>query len=388
MKEPKSLASKSESPKPNSEKPAATAETKKIATKPLMTKVVESKVLLGTFLFTALGVVFLFMAGFFTPKLSEEKLTNSVQNNNIETVLLEEKEVQKQREFTATVIADQKAVLAARLTAKIAEVLVDVGAQVKKGDILIRLESTDLNARVNQTEQALSSTQSQLNIARKEYNRSKALLGKKLISQSDFDRADLQLKTANANFKQAKATVKEAETTFGFSIITAPFDGIISERSINAGDTATPGMNLLSLYNPKTLQLKVNISESLLNKATLGTLLNYQIPSFNIKAQGNIVEVSPATDSTSRSFLLKVSLENTPQLYPGTFATVWVDSELTKQLIVPQKAIYQIGQLDYVKVLEAGKVKTKLIQFGDNYVVRKGLKVGDKVLLDPLKNLK
>ena len=151
-------------------------------------------------------------------------------------------------------------------------------------------------------------------------------------------------------------------------------------------------MNLLSLYNPKTLQLKVNISESLLSKTTLGTLLNYQIPNFHIKGQGNVVEVSPATDSSSRSFLLKVSLENTQQLYPGTFAKVWVDSELIKQLVVPSKAVYQIGQLDYVKVLEAGEIKTKLIQLGDNdlnnYQVRKGLKVGEKILLDPLKNTK
>ena len=342
------------------------------------------KPVLGVILFSALAVLFLFMAGVFTPKLSEKKIHSNHQFNNLKTQVLLQQKVQKQREFTATVVADQKAILAARLTAKIAEVLVDVGAQVKQGDILIRLESTDLDARVNQTEQALSSAQSQLNIARKQYDRAQALLVKKLISQSDFDQAESQLKTANANFKQAKATVKEAETTYGFSIITAPFDGIVNSRSINVGDTATPGMNLLGLYNPKTLQLEVNISESLLSKANLGSILSYQIPSFNIKSQGNVVEVSPATDSTSRSFLLKIALQHTEKLYPGSYARVWVDSGSTEQLIVPSEAVYQVGQLDYVKVVESNQIKTKLIQLADNFEVRKGLKNGDMVLLNPL----
>lgn len=343
-----------------------------------------SKPVLGVIIFSALAIIFLFMAGAFTSKLSEDKIINNTQLTNIKTQVLVEQEAQQQRAFTATVTADQKSILAARLTAKIAEVLVNVGAKVKQGDVLIRLESTDLNARVNQTEQALSSAQSQLNIARKQYDRAQVLLSKKLISQSDFDLAESQLKTANANFKQAKATVKEAETTYGFSIITAPFDGIIDSRSINVGDTATPGMQLLSLYNPKTLQLEVNISESLLNHATLGTLLSYQIPSFNIEAKGNVIEVSPATDSTSRSFLLKIALQSSEAIYPGSYARVWVDSDPEKQLIVPEEAVYKVGQLDYVKVLEAGEVKIKLIQLADNNQIRKGLKSGDEVLLNPL----
>lgn len=347
-----------------------------------------SKPLLGLVLFSALAFLFLFMAGFFTSKLPEQPLlseNNKDKIKGLETATLMTQQVLSQREFTGTVVANQNAILAARLTATIAEVLVDVGAQVKQGDILIRLESSDLNARVNQTEQALSSAQSQLNVARKQYKRAETLLAKKLISQSDFDQVESQLKTANADFKQAKATVKEAETTYGFSIITAPFDGVVDTRAINEGDTATPGMHLLSLYNPDTLQLEVNISESLLSNTTIGTLLNYQIPSFNIKAQGNVIEVSPATDSSSRSFLLKISLaQHNEKLFPGSYARIWVDSAMVEQLVVPNQAVYQVGQLDYVKVVEEGKVETKLIQLADNFHVRKGLKSGDVVVLDPL----
>ena len=362
-----------------------------------------SKIALGLVLFCILELVFLYMIGFFSVKSIEQVFENSSESqlivsseheaskrdvdekNALKTQLLVESNLVLQREFPATVVADQKAILSARLTAKIAEVLVDVGAQVKKGDILMRLESTDLGARVNQTEQALSSAQAQLNVARKEYQRAQALLDKKLIPQSQFDQAQAQLKTENAHFKQAKSKVSEAETTYGFSIISAPFDGVVDTRMVNAGDTATPGMHLLSLYNPETLQLEVNISESLLSNALLGTILKYQIPSFNIESQGSVIEVSPATDNTSRSFLLKVALQHSDKLFPGSYARIWVDSVTSRQLIVPSEAVYQVGQLDYVKVLEMGEVKTKLVQLGDNYQVRKGLISGETVIMNPLK---
>ena len=260
-----------------------------------------NKFLLGAVLFSILALLFLYMAGFFTTKLAEPAIVNDNESKTYETIKLTSQKVQQQREFTASVIAEQKAIVSARLTAKVAELLVDVGDDVKQGDILVRLESSDLDARVNQTEQALSSAQAQLNVARKEFKRAKALLAKKLIPQSKFDQADSQLKTANANFEQAKATVTEAETTYGYSVITAPFDGLIDKRFINMGDTATPGMQLLSLYNPSSLQLQANISESLINKTTLASELKYAVPSLSLQGAGAVVEVSPASDSTSRT---------------------------------------------------------------------------------------
>ncbi len=344
----------------------------------------HNKLLLGAVLFSVLGLLFLYMAGAFTTKLPEQLTETKSDISQLKTMQLSTQEVQERREFTASVSAEQKAILSARLTARIAGVLVDVGDEVKQGDLLIRLESSDLNARVNQTEQALSSAQAQLNVARKEFKRAKALMAKKLIPQSQYDQAESQLKTANANFKQAKATVNEAETTYGYSVITAPFDGVIDKRFINMGDTASPGMQLLSLYNPSSLQLEANISESLVSKAMLGELLQYTLPNLSIAGEGAVVEVSPATDNSSRSFLIKIALANSDKLYPGNFAKIWVNTELVEQLIVPEQAVYQVGQLDYVKVIENEQVKTKLVQLAEHYQVRKGLKVGELVVLNPL----
>lgn len=188
----------------------------------------------------------------FTEKLPTEHdvKTNQIDVNNAETHQLMLTSEPVVREFPGVVVAEQHADIAARLTASVMEVLVKVGDKVKQGDVLARLESDDLDARVRQSEQALSSAQAQLNAARKEFSRVRALLNKKLIPQSQFDQAESALQTAQANFNKAQAAVSEAETTFGYSIITAPFDGLITQKPINKGDTATPGALLLSMYNP------------------------------------------------------------------------------------------------------------------------------------------
>ncbi|KJY76339.1 efflux RND transporter periplasmic adaptor subunit [Vibrio nigripulchritudo] len=344
----------------------------------------SSKLLLGIGLFSVLIVLFIFMAGGFTEKVNHKALTTT-DASDIETVTLRYQETPQIREFTGTVIADQKAQLSARVTAKVVEVLVDIGDSVTKGDVIMRLESDDLDARVQQTEQGLSSAQANLNAARKEFKRISELVERKLLPQSEFDRVESQLKTARAIFKQAQAAVKEAETTFGFSIITAPFDGVVTQKPVNEGDTATPGALLVSLYNPESLQLEVNISESLITSIAVGDQLNFNLPTSRHTGRANIVEISPSADQSSRSFLVKLALPVSPSVYPGVYGKVHVLSHSESVLTLPENSVYQVGQLDYVRIVEEGKIKTQLVQLGQNNQVRKGLHEGDEVVLNPLK---
>lgn len=344
-----------------------------------------SKALLAVVLFAVLGLLFMYMAGSFTEKLPEERIVRASDYADIETIVLKKQQYTRHREFSGTVIADQKAILSARLTARVADVLVDVGDSVKQGDVLMRLESDDLDARVQQTVQALSSAQARLNAARKEFNRVDELVSKNLLSKSEYDRAESELKTAQAGFRQAQAAVSEAETTLNYSIISAPFDGVITQKNVNRGDTATPGMQLVNIYNPATLQLEADVPESQIQYVKLGARLDYQLPSYQLTGEGEVVEISPAADSTSRSFVVKLKLDGKQQLYPGSFGRLSVVSGEVSHLLVPDNTLYQIGQLDYVKVIDNGTVMTKLVQLGENNIVRKGLKEGEQLVVDPLK---
>lgn len=343
-----------------------------------------SKLISGIVLFSVLGLLFLYMAGFFTEKLPEERIITLAELEGAQTLVVKSTERPVERSYTGTVVADQKATLSARLTAKVAEVLFDVGDQVQQGDVLIRLESEDLDARVLQSQEALSSAQARLNAARKEYKRVKELVERKLLSQSEFDKAESELKTSQAGFRQAEAAVTEAQTTSGFSIITAPFSGVITQRPINQGDTATPGTQLLSMYNPETMQLESSISESQIANIAPGSMLKFELPTYDYVAVGEVVEIAPAADNNSRSFVVKLALETEKRIYPGSFGKVTVEEGTERVIQLPDNALYQVGQLDYVKVVDEGVIKRRLVQLGESNRVRKGINSGDTVLLNPL----
>ncbi len=342
--------------------------------------------LLGIILLIVLTLLFLYMAGVFSEKLPTEHSakTNVIDVNSVEThkMLLTSEPIV--REFPGVVVADQQADIAARLTASVVEVLVKVGDQVKQGDVLARLESDDLDARVRQSEQALSSAQARLNAARKEFSRVKTLLNKKLIPQSQYDQAQSTLQTAQADFNRAQAAVSEAETTFGYSIITAPFDGVITQKPINKGDTATPGALLLSMYNPDSLEIEVNFAESVMPYVNYDKKVDVAFPSYDVAASATIKEVTPSADANSRSYTVKLQFQSPSAVYPGTFSKVSLTLTDDVVLRIPKQAVYQVGQLDYVKVLQDnGEVETRLIQLGDLDRVRTGLKQGDVVILNP-----
>lgn len=338
---------------------------------------------LGVGLFAVLVVLFYYMADGFSEKLPMERQVTRHDHSKYEIITLKEQLIKLERIFPGVVVANQQANISARLTANIADVLVNVSDSVTKGDVLLRLDSGDLDARVTQTEQALASVQAQLNNARKEFVRVKELVAKKLVPQSQFDQAISDLQTAQANFNKAQAAVTEAETTFGYSIITAPFDGVITYKSVNEGDTATPGSKLLSLYNPQSLQVEVNVSESVMPYLELGMRVMIGFPTYEYKKEGQVIEITPVADAGSRSYMVKLSFQSEDALYPGTYAQVSIPLDKQRELYVPLNAVYQVGQLDYVKVLNGEKLETRLVQLGEEGRVRKGLIVGDNVVLNP-----
>ncbi|ODQ01574.1 efflux RND transporter periplasmic adaptor subunit [Salinivibrio sp. SS2] len=343
------------------------------------------KGLLALVLGTGLLVLFLAMAGAFTEKVASESPPNRVASD-VTTLTLEAVEQPQTRTFSGKLVARQNATLAARMTATVAEVLVDVGDRVEQGDVLLRLDNADLSAKVRQVQQALASAQSQLNTARSDYRRMETLLAKKLVPQSQFDEAENRLKTAQSDYRRALAAVDEAETQFGFSLVRAPFSGVITEKIINQGDTATPGAAMLSLYNPASIEAMVNMAESVLPFVAIGQSLTVELPTYNKTLTGMVRTMTPAADTSSRSYRVVVTLpysDPNDSSLPGMFAKVTVSQKSEPVLYLPSNAYYQIGQLNYVKVLDAGEVRTRLVSLTQLGRVRKGLKPGEVVILNP-----
>lgn len=355
----------------------------------------KKKLLLIIAAFAGLGILFFAISGGFVVKLdTENKVLPGEALAGRETVQVKAERLQVWQTYTGSIVADQQVTLSARLTAQVAAVLVDVGDKVKAGDILIHLDNLDLDARVRQMEQALASTQAQLNVARKDHERSKSLIKRKLVSQSQLDDALSTLQTAEANFKQAQASLEEARTTYGYSIIAAPFDGVVTQKLIHKGDIASPGVAMLSLYNPSTLMMESYIAASQRHLLQLGQQWPVSLPEQSIRLDGVIQEITPAFDPGSRSMVVKLAFASEAllqagrqQLYPGMFARVSIQTDEHLALVIPLSSIYRIGQLQYVKVVDGERVLPRLVETrpytDDRLIVRKGVTEATVLLAEP-----
>lgn len=347
--------------------------------------------LIIAFAFIGLGLLFVMMAGGFEKKLDTALLpTQSPKYQSQPTAVVNSQVVDAWQTYTGSIIADQKAMLSARITAQVADVLVDVGDSVKAGDILIRLDNLDLNARVRQNEQAIASAQAQLNIARKEHTRTQSLVSKKLVAQSKLDSALSTLQSAKANFKQAQASLDEATTTYGYSIIAAPFDGLITQKNVNKGDIASPGVNMIAMYNPESMVMQAYVAASQRHQLALNQSWPVSLPEQQIQLNGHISEINPSSDANSRSIVVKLNIDASSehQLYPGSYAKVSIKTGSNKALIIPISSVYRIGQLQYVKLIkEDNSVVPRLVEtvpFQDKvWIVTKGVKKNDRLLLEP-----
>ncbi|WP_070966762.1 efflux RND transporter periplasmic adaptor subunit [Vibrio sonorensis] len=335
--------------------------------------------------FGFLALVFAYMSGSFNEKVDgrESRLDVTDQLAQGKAMTLVSEQEFTYRDFPASVVAAQQANIASRITAKISDVLVSVGDTVRAGDILVRLENQDLDANVVQQEQALVAAQARLFTSEKEFKRLSELRGKKLVSESDFDRAENQLKIDSANLQKIRAQLRQVKATFGFSILTAPFDGVITEKRAYKGETSTPGMPILAMYNPESLQVKADIAESSMPYIEINTPIKVNLPRSESHFIGNVVEITPAADDGSRSFIVKVDYDHNVQVYPGTYASVSVREREVNVLRVPENALIKVGQLDYVYVIENGSVHRRLIELGEQGRVRSGITDGETILLYP-----
>jgi len=336
--------------------------------------------------FIGLILIFLWLANAFTEKLDTETRAQQAQSKP-ETVVVVAEPIRQQRAFSGSIQARQQASISARITARVAEVLVDAGDQVEAGDVLLRLENDDLSSRVRQQEQSLAAAQARVNEARLNFQRIEAVVSQGVLPEARLDEARAARDGAEADFIRARESLSEARTSESFSVILAPFSGVVSRRAVFTGDTATPGMMLLSLYSPDSLRLEAGVSESVLANIQLGDELAIALDALDTSLLGEVVEIEPAADSASRSFTIRLVPNFLDGLYQGMYGRVLVPAGEREVIHIPEAAITQIGQLYYVHVWHEQRLERRLVRLGERFQqqgeyrveVASGLQAGEEV---------
>ena len=287
---------------------------------------------------------------------------------------------------SGTVASARQTTVSSKILARIAAITVGAGSVVSEGDVLVRLDARDLDARTREAEEGLRGARARLELARSERDRFEKLFASDVASRQQLDRARSAFAVARAELQAAEERVGEARVGSSYAEIRAPVSGRVVDRLAEPGDTAAPGVPLLRLYDPSALRLEAPVRETLAVRLDVGQPMSVHVEALATSFEGTIEEIVPFAEPGARTLLVKVRLPPHPDLVAGMFGRLEVPAGERRRLLVPREAVSRTGQLEFVTVvgpddaLERRLVTTGPEQ-GDVVEVLSGLAAGERVLL-------
>ncbi|MGB7843332.1 MAG: efflux RND transporter periplasmic adaptor subunit [Salinimicrobium sp.] len=281
--------------------------------------------------------------------------------------------------------------LSTRMMGYIQDIRVNVGDKVKKGELLISINNTDLQAKRAQVNASITEAEAAYNNAKKDYERFKTLYEEQSASQKEMDDQTARFEMAQARLEGAKQMKNEVESQFAYSNIRAPFSGVITNKFSEEGTMANPGQPLLAIEAPGNFEVIARIPESEISRIKTGTKVDVIIKSIDQTVQGTVSELSSSARNTGGQYLAKVALEKTDaEVLSGMYATVRFpiekQEETTGTVMIPQEAIITRGDLKGIYTVSSQN--TALLRwlrlgrsYGDRVEVLSGLKPGESYII-------
>jgi len=302
------------------------------------------------------------------------------------------------------------ATITARLLAPVREVRVAPGDRVRRGQTLIVLDSEDLAAGARAARAAalaaeqgskaadaeIAAAEAGLALARASHRRIASLQATGSATAQELDDATAALRSAEARVAGASARASQAASAIvsaraagdqagtiqAFATIAAPFDGTITEKLVEPGNTASPGMPLLRLEDTRAFRLEVRVDESRAARIRTGDGVAVFLGTATTPIDGTVDEISRAVDADMRAFLVKIALPDVPGLRSGEFGKARFAGTPRRALTVPLPAIVRHGQLTSVFVVDGGIARVRLVDVSESEVLA-GLTESEAVIVAP-----
>lgn len=283
-----------------------------------------------------------------------------------EVLTTEPVELHQTLALSGSLRAVQQAIVKARLAADVREVVAREGEAVKAGQVLVRMDATEYQARVEQARGNLNAALAQRDIANKTRDNNRALLEKGFISRNAFDNAASQLAVAEANVEAARGALDQVKKLLNDTVIRAPITGLIASRSVQPGEKVSPDNRLLEIVNLDLMEMEASVPTNDIARVVVGQQVRLRIEGLPDAFSGRVTRINPATQPGSRSILVYVQIAN-PQhiLRVGMFAEAQL-SLLTKTnvLALPKSAIHKDSNGATVYVIDNGKLLKAPVTLG------------------------
>lgn len=308
----------------------------------------------------------------------------------VQTAAAVERAMPEHLVLTGTLRASQESEVAADAAGKVTATFVERGQAVKKGTTLAILDSRGAAINASALSAQSNLAQAQLEQAKRECERVKALKDSGAISQAEYDRVTAQCQTTQWQVAAAQAQAQNAQKVVGDAVIRAPFDGVIGERYVNVGQYVQASTRVVSLYTPDPLRLELTVPEQNVGALKPDMPVVFSVTAYgDDKFDGSVKFISPNIRPTTRDLVVEALCPNADgRLKPGMFALTRLQVGEKKMTAVPADAVKKGDGGDVrVYVVVDKVVQERVVQLAseaDGHAgIVQGVKAGENVVLKP-----
>jgi len=309
---------------------------------------------------------------------------------DLQTASVERVTVDDEQVLDGVVEAVNRSTVSAQTSGRIIELPFDVDDYVEEGEIIVRFRDTEQKAQLERAQAALEEARAELARAQADYRRFRDLFEKQLVSRSRLDQARAQYETASAREEAARAALVEAREQFDHTVVRAPYSGIVEQRHVEIGETASIGQPLMTGISLEHLRVLVDVPQQHINALRRHQSARVLLPDGG-SVEAASLRIFPYASEQTHTFRVRVALpEGEYGIYPGMLAKVAFVSGQYGTLLVPGEAVVRRSEVTAVYVIdETGRPRLRQIRTGrprpDGRVpVLAGLEAGETVAIDPV----
>ncbi|MEJ2059785.1 MAG: efflux RND transporter periplasmic adaptor subunit [Gammaproteobacteria bacterium] len=296
-----------------------------------------------------------------------------------------------------TVVPADQVQISSRLMGYVRDLKVHEGQAVEAGQVLLNIDPTDIKGGINQARAQVAQAKAALDEAESNYRRFKDLYEQKAIPKQEFEKVQTGYQVAKSQYEVAMSALKTAQSQLKYAEVRAPFSGIVVSKMVQDGTLAAPGHPLLTLENPKHLQVQVQVDGQVFQHMWLGQKLDVEVdgPDMQIqRIEGSVERMVTAADPVTHTHLVKIGLPENAQVASGGFARVHVQVGEESGVTVPASAIHVRAGIQGVFVVDKdNRSYFRMVRLGEQLpqgvVILSGLQPGEQVVLksaSPLDN--
>lgn len=292
---------------------------------------------------------------------------------------------------TGSIQPERKADLRAEVSTIVLQVLKENGDIVKRGDVLVRLDETSIRENLNSAEDNARSAALALDQADRALQRLKTLRASGMTSLQALDEAEVKVNAARSELSASRARASTARQQLQRTIVRAPFDGVVSERKVSAGDTAAVGKELVKVIDPTSMRFTGRVSADKIAQVRIGQPVSFRINGYGGQEfRGKVTRVDPAANDVTRQVEVLVAFadSNQPRV-SGLYAEGNIESTTVNAITLPEGALVKAGDKSYAWRINGKTLKRVDLNIGKrdqrsgHYEVRSGLAEGDVVMRSP-----